>query len=164
MKHEAMYVATVLKILGLLHVKKEEYDMMLSIGLVAVFNEKNEVLLLRRKADVHCPDVWSFPGGKHEIGESAKETAMRELQEETNITVTDLAIIGEYNHLYADRLLQFTLFSALLPNQTIIAAESDVLWYNIFKLSDLEMPDANQMLCSMLESYVLQKENPPARG
>jgi len=137
---------------------------MTSISLVAVFNEKNEVLLLKRKADVHCPDVWSFPGGKKEIGETSEDTAIRELKEETNIDVKVVKCIGEHNHQYDDRFLRFAMFAATLPQQSIIMAETDVVWCEALELRNVSMPKANQSLIGMLESYLLQKENPPARS
>lgn len=133
------------------------------IALIAVINENKEVLLLKRKGDVHCPNVWSFPGGKNEPGERIKETAKRELKEETQIVVNDLTLIGEHRHHYHDRFLQFTLFTTLLTNQTIVVAESDIMWYSISKLHDLQMPEANQILIGILESYLRTKEkSPPA--
>ena len=55
------------------------------IALIAMFNEKDEILLLKRKSDVHCPDVWSFPGGKIQALETPLEAAVRELSEETGV-------------------------------------------------------------------------------
>lgn len=50
---------------------------------IVVFNRKHQVLLCQR-ADI--PTSWQFPQGGIEKGESVKEAALRELQEETSIT------------------------------------------------------------------------------
>ena len=54
-------------------------------------NEKGEILLQRRVDD----DNWGLPGGCQEVGESFKETIIREIKEETNLDVkmSDLDII-----------------------------------------------------------------------
>jgi 8-oxo-dGTP diphosphatase len=50
---------------------------------IAVFKDRN-VLLVRRK---HAPfaSLWSLPGGKTEPEETPRQTALRELKEETGI-------------------------------------------------------------------------------
>jgi 8-oxo-dGTP diphosphatase len=50
---------------------------------IAVFKDR-KVLLVRRR---HAPfaGLWSLPGGKAEGGETPRETARRELKEETGI-------------------------------------------------------------------------------
>ena len=49
---------------------------------VGVVTHKNKVLLLKRNKEPYA-GVWSFPGGKIEFGENVGETAIREIQEET---------------------------------------------------------------------------------
>ena len=48
-----------------------------------IINEKKEFLLIRHKNGGH----WDFPKGHKEAGESSKETALREVLEETGLTV-----------------------------------------------------------------------------
>ena len=57
------------------------------IGVGAViWNERDEIVLIRR---VQAPrrGEWSIPGGKLEWGEGVKEAALREVREETGLTV-----------------------------------------------------------------------------
>ncbi|MDH6365681.1 8-oxo-dGTP diphosphatase [Enterococcus sp. PF1-24] len=44
--------------------------------------------------------MWNFPGGKREIGESAVECAIREVQEETALTISDLEEIYTGDFLF----------------------------------------------------------------
>lgn len=48
-----------------------------------VFNERDEVLLVRERAD----GCWSLPGGWSDVGFSPKEVAEKEVLEETGLTV-----------------------------------------------------------------------------
>ena len=58
-----------------------------------VYNDKGEVLLQRR-ADYN---KWGFPGGAMELGETAEETAIREVMEETGLEVRVKKLIGVYS-------------------------------------------------------------------
>jgi 8-oxo-dGTP diphosphatase len=54
----------------------------------------------QRQEDASFPLKWEFPGGKVEIGESAAAALRRELQEELDIEVREMAEILQYQHIY----------------------------------------------------------------
>lgn len=103
-----------------------------------VFNENNEVLMQLR-TDYN---LWGFPGGAMELGESYEETAKRELKEETNLEIEDLKMIKvlsgkdtyrEYPN--GDKLYDITAIFVVLSykgNLKINDGESKQLgWFNI---------------------------------
>jgi 8-oxo-dGTP diphosphatase len=51
-----------------------------------------EVLLIRRGKPPRIGE-WSIPGGRQELGETVRETAVREIREETDLTISNLALI-----------------------------------------------------------------------
>ena len=55
-----------------------------------VFNEKEEILLVREKADGH----WSLPGGWSDVGYSPKEVAAKEVKEETGLDVRPVRLLA----------------------------------------------------------------------
>ncbi len=57
-----------------------------------IFNEKGQVLLQRR-GDTN---LWGFPGGAIELGETPEKAAIRETKEETGLDVEVGKIIGVY--------------------------------------------------------------------
>ena len=61
--------------------------------------QNNEVLMIRQfyKGE----ELWTFPGGRIEDGESPEEAAVREVKEETNLSieVTDLIV-----EMYSERI------------------------------------------------------------
>ncbi len=61
-----------------------------------IVNEHGQILLQRR-AD---KEQWGFPGGAMELGESAEETAKREIMEETGLEVEILQLIGVYTKIF----------------------------------------------------------------
>lgn len=134
---------------------------MTPISLIAVLNTQHEVLLLLRDAAVHCPDVWSFPGGKVEANESAQTAALRELHEETGIMLDTAELIGTYTHQYPDRLLHFSLFVAHLDSSPTPVSPTPICvsafcWQAMTQLKNTIMPEANSALLAMLEQHIQQ--------
>lgn len=60
---------------------------------VVLFNEVGE-LLMQRRAD---GGAWGFIGGYMELGETAEETARREVFEETGLVVGKLELFGIFS-------------------------------------------------------------------
>lgn len=62
-------------------------------SVTAVVTDENEGLLLVHKTD---NDLWALPGGGLDIGESIRDTVVREVKEETGIDVEVTGIVGTY--------------------------------------------------------------------
>ena len=61
---------------------------MLYAGVIIVFNEDEDVLIVKRSAAVDSySGCWCFPGGGADKGETAGECAIRETLEETSLKV-----------------------------------------------------------------------------
>ncbi|MDX8388837.1 MAG: NUDIX domain-containing protein [Ghiorsea sp.] len=120
------------------------------ISLVAVLNEHNQVLLLKRGSDVHCPNVWSFPGGKVEEKEEPLKAAIRELEEEVGIKGKLWRHIGKHTHVYDDKSLFFVFFFCRYTANKIQQVESEYMWLDLSKLHEVVMPAANKKLIEML--------------
>lgn len=54
------------------------------------FNDKSEILICREKTE----GKWQIPGGHPEDGETLEATLIRELEEETDVKVKNIKILG----------------------------------------------------------------------
>ena len=59
-----------------------------------IFDEKREKVFLTKRAD---NGLWCLPSGGMEPGESVEETIIREVWEETGLTVHVLRLVGVYS-------------------------------------------------------------------
>jgi 8-oxo-dGTP pyrophosphatase MutT (NUDIX family) len=67
-----------------------------------VFNERGEILLLRRRDNAH----WCMPGGIAEIGQTPAEAALRELWEEAGVRGETVRLVGAFDgRLWGSRSL-----------------------------------------------------------
>ncbi|MEK2475531.1 NUDIX domain-containing protein [Streptomyces noursei] len=62
-------------------------------SVTAVVRDEHGHILLIHKTD---NDLWALPGGGHDVGESVAQTVIREVEEETGISVVVEDIIGLY--------------------------------------------------------------------
>ena len=70
------------------------------VASVVVLNDKGEVLILKRSLSTKGnPGKWNFPGGHVDKGETRKEAAIRECQEEAGITPKKVKFLGNYGKM-----------------------------------------------------------------
>jgi 8-oxo-dGTP diphosphatase len=77
---------------------KREYPEHPFIGVGAVIVRDGRVLLIRR-GQAPLLGEWSLPGGALECGESLRDAAVREAQEETGLTVEVAEMLGVYERV-----------------------------------------------------------------
>ncbi len=73
-----------------------DYDKALGVrpSVSAIIVDRRGRLLLQQRSD---GGQWGLPGGSVEIGESVADAVVREVREETGLTVTPRRIIGVYS-------------------------------------------------------------------
>jgi 8-oxo-dGTP diphosphatase len=126
---------------------KREYPDRPFIGVGAVIAERGRVVLVKRG---HAPlaGEWSIPGGMLEVGETLREGVVREVREETGLTVTTVELLGVYDRLLRDDggrvLYHYVLVDFLCrPVGGELAASGDAAearWFTAEEIADLPLP------------------------
>lgn len=80
---------------------KRHYPDQPIIGVGAVIFKEDRVLVVRRGQEPGRGS-WSLPGGAVEVGESLEAALIRELMEETSLTVDVLGITAVLERIYPD--------------------------------------------------------------
>ena len=79
----------------------KEYPDRPVVGVGGVVIEKGRALLIRRGSEPLLGH-WSIPGGTLELGESLEQGVIRELKEETGLTVRIVEMIEVFDRIYED--------------------------------------------------------------
>lgn len=108
-----------------------------------VFTQEEEpkVLLIQRGNEPY-KGCWAFPGGFMNMEETAEECAVRELKEETGLTVTRIQQIGAYSKVDRDprgRTVSIA-YLAIVDAPTAVSGMDDAAkaaWFPLASLPDL---------------------------
>ncbi len=87
--------------------------------------ERPQVLLIQRGFDPF-KGCWAFPGGFMNMDETTEQSAIRELEEETGLVVTELHQIGAYSKVDRDpRGRTITVAYLVLVDYPVVATGQD---------------------------------------
>ena len=125
------------------------------IGLGIVINSSGYVLIAQRLNNSSMGGMWEFPGGKHEDGESIKETIAREINEELSIKVRASEKLIDLDHAYSHKKLHFVVYLCDFISGTAQAlASQEVRWVKPSDLMNYPFPAANHKIIIALKKYL----------
>ena len=117
----------------------------------AILRRDGRLLLTRRKPDVHLPNLWEFPGGKVENGETLEAALRREMKEELGIEVEVLNLFFRTTHHYPGRSIELQFFNCTIVNGEPQAIEvAEFQWVKASDLPLLTFPEADRELVERL--------------
>ncbi|MDQ1198100.1 NUDIX domain-containing protein [Agrobacterium sp. SORGH_AS 787] len=112
---------------------------------------RGDRLLLVRRINPPSKDMFAFPGGRGEPGETPAQTALRELLEETGIRASHPQLFATYDlpsHDAEGRLTSHFLLSVFLveadEQAAVLAADdaADAGWYTLEEIRALPAPES----------------------
>ena len=112
---------------------------------VYIFHQDKVLMFKRSKTKKKFPGFWSLPGGHIDEGEDPLTSAIREVQEETGVTITPkdikLKVVAMHHHLDREEMYIAFAFSVKLKQSSKISSgieEGKAHWIEINKAKNLE--------------------------
>ena len=95
--------------------------------------------------------LWEFPGGKIEKGESKQAAVIREIFEETCLSINNPKYLGEVRHQYSHFKVKISLFQHHKKDISSLKIKEKYLWTSIEGLNSLALPKANHKMLDFLK-------------
>lgn len=110
----------------------------------AVIVREGKALAAKRGQAMSLPDLWEFPGGKIELGESPREALVRELREELQCTVEIGAQVETTSFDYDfGKVILTTFYATITAGEPMITEHAEVRWCTAPELALLEWAPAD---------------------
>jgi 8-oxo-dGTP diphosphatase len=124
------------------------------IDVVAVMleNQKNEILIAKRKPWKSQGGLWEFPGGKIEKGETPEESLVRELKEEMNIEIQVGDYFAENVHHYENISIRLMAYRGrIISGDFHLKDHDEIAWVtlsqlNTFKFAPADVPFVERLI------------------
>jgi 8-oxo-dGTP diphosphatase len=126
---------------------------------VAVLIWRGEQVLLTRRKGSHGAGTWAPPGGHLDMGESFEDCAIREVREETGVTIAEPRFLAVTNDIFADEGKHYATIWAearIEAGEAHINSPREMSELGWFDWSDLPQPRFLP-----LENYLAGRRYPP---
>ena len=121
----------------------------------ALIFHNGKLLITQRRPDDHLPNLWEFPGGKVEPGETFQECLVREIREELAIEISVGELVEDLTHTYPEKTVRLCFFNCrLVSGEAKPIHVQDLHWISRDQLQNFEFPAADAKLIECLQNSI----------
>lgn len=129
------------------HVMKE-------INVVAALLIVEDKVLIAKRIKGEFADLWEFPGGKVEVGESEQDALIREIQEEMEIEIAVKDLLIRIKHQYETFSLNMSCYICdIIAGEIQLNDHSDIKWIKCDE-TNIEWVPADIQVIESLREYM----------
>jgi len=133
---------------------------MIRVAAKALIVKNNQVLILQRKRNSPNDKIeWDIPGGGIEYGESFSDALVREVKEETNLTVEVFDTIRAWNCIDNDKMLYGVTFATnFVEGDIILSSEHEnYVWLDIDKIANSDVAKWIKDEVAILQKRIMER-------
>ncbi len=120
---------------------------------IGVILQNDRVLIGKRKKEQMLGGLWEFPGGKQQPNESLPDTVVREVYEETGLTVSCSAPIASIKHAYSHfKITVHAYWCSVLAGTPTPTTTDELRWVAIPDLHHYAFPTASVKIIQQLQA------------
>ena len=129
---------------------------MLYASVAIIFNEENQVLILKRSPKVDTfAGHWCFPGGTADPGESPEACVIREVKEETGLKIKEKALVYFYTITKeSDKDIDFYMVEDWRGEVTLDWESSEYKWIDADNLTSVKFIPSPDIIFDAIKSWV----------
>ncbi len=118
----------------------------------ALVREAGRVMICQRPPDKARANLWEFPGGKVDPGETHREALVRECREELAVELEVGDAYTQVTHQYPDLRVRLTLYNArILEGRPEKLEHADIRWVRPAELDQYAFCPADIEIIRMLK-------------
>jgi dATP pyrophosphohydrolase len=127
------------------------------------YGKEIRFLLLKRNIDQEYGGIWQMVNGKIKNGEKAFETAIREIKEETGLTIKKLWIVPNVNYFYShedDSIILIPVFVAEANPKLKVKLSSEhqkMKWVSAKKAKKMLIWEGQRKSVDLICQYLYQE-------
>ncbi len=119
-----------------------------------IVNKDDKVLMVKR-AKKEGDLLWVFPGGKVELGETSEQACIREVFEESGLNVSIIGLIGERVH--PNTGIKITYYLCQCESGEIRILDKNEILEVAFKTKQEFIDDVKTDVYEPVKKYILKK-------
>jgi|LSQX01.3.fsa_nt_gb 8-oxo-dGTP pyrophosphatase MutT (NUDIX family) len=117
----------------------------------AIILRNGKLLALHRKG---VTDEWfDLPGGRMEYGETAEETVIREVKEETGLSVKPVRILDSWNNVKEEYQITGIFYLCILENGDDVNLSDEHDYYRWFEANRKSIVDLHYVFRSRMDKW-----------
>lgn len=132
---------------------------MKTIEVVAAIIKKQDKIFITRRSYGEFADMWEFPGGKIELGESREEALIREVKEELELDINNLEYLTTVEYDYPNfHLTMHCFICEICGGELVLNAHNDAKWVSLEELSTQKWVQADvEVVEKILNDFKINK-------